>query len=154
MRQRSLEVSPGRKISQPAKKLSNSQEDPYIADFDIDFKWLVEKTFHTQQLRRIQEAQHKSRKEGEQPRKRNSVSGRCERFHFLESAQKGYRVRPASIFGTRGFPPEVKGAVFGGHTTNTVYSSITLGQSMRSHGGSTGIVSLFLEPRLSIGVGD
>jgi len=25
-------------MSQPNKKLSNSQEDPYTADFDIDFK--------------------------------------------------------------------------------------------------------------------
>lgn len=51
------------------------------------------------------------------------------------------------------FPPSVMGADFGGHTTNTVYRSFTVEQTMKSHGGSTGIVSLFLEPLLSIGVG-
>ena len=55
---------------------------------------------------------------------------------------------------TSGFPPGVKGAVFGGHTTNTVYRIFTLGQSMKSHEGNTGIVSLFLGLRFSIGVGN
>jgi hypothetical protein len=74
-------------------------------------------------------------------------------FHFLKSFQKGYCVLPASIFGTRSFPPGVKGAVFGDPTTNTVYRSCTLQQSIKSHEGISGIVSLFLEPRFSIGEG-
>jgi len=74
-------------------------------------------------------------------------------FHFLESVQKGYCVRQASIFGTRGFPPGIKAAILGGRTTNTVYRRFTLEQFMKSHEGITGIVSLFPEARLSIGVG-
>jgi hypothetical protein len=70
-------------------------------------------------------------------------------FLFLKSFQKGYCVHPASIFGTRG-SPGVKESVFGGHTTNTVYGRFTFEQVLKSHERSTGIVSLLLEPRLSI----
>jgi len=63
----------------------------------------------------------------ENPGNRIKFQADARTFHFLKSVQKGYCIRPASIFGTRGFPPGVNEAIFGGRTTNTVYRSFTLG---------------------------
>jgi hypothetical protein len=73
-------------------------------------------------------------------------------FVFSKGSKRDIVSGQPLIFVTSGFPPGVKGAVFGGHSTNTVYRSVNLEQSMKSHEKSSGIVALFPEPLLSIGV--